>query len=59
MEITEELKPEITRTIASKMKLLCMRIIRESENIGENSYKELVSAYRSLKSVIYYMEIEE
>lgn len=59
MEVNKELRPEIAKVLASKIKILSMKIMHESDNIGENSYRELVSAYNSLKGVIQYMEIKE
>lgn len=59
IKINEEFRPDIINVICQKIKLLNSEIIREKENVGENSYLEIISAYESLKSALKYIEIGE
>lgn len=59
IKINEEFRPEIVVAVCQKIKTLSLEIIRNKEEVGENSYLDIISAYESLKSAIQYIEIGE
>lgn len=59
IKINEEFIPDLVFAICQKIKILTSEIIRNKEEIGENSYLDIISAYESLKSAKEYIEIGE
>ena len=59
IKVNEEFRSDIVLAICQKIKLLTSEIIRNKENVGENSYLDIMSAYESLKSALKYMAIGE
>lgn len=59
MEIGEEFKADVVSAMAHKIRLLALFVIQNKDNTGDNSYRELVTAYDALKSFKKYIEIGE
>ena len=59
IQVDEELKPNIVFAMADKIKTMVSYILRERQNVGDNSYKQLESAYYALKNAVDYMNIGE